>query len=248
MTKLLLLSDIHGNYPALQSIVNLLPVTDFDMIINSGDSIVYGPFPNQVLKWLRKNRTISITGNTDKKVIKLLNGKTVDKPSDPDKRIMYRKTADILKTKNSRYLQGLPKFQYINIVQTLSSGARKNYRIGIFHGSPARHHEFLFATTPDTRFMELSRMCDCDIVITGHSHTPYHKFTGGVHFINPGSVGRMFDGDSRASCATLSIDQDRISCYHYRVAYDITQVTNAIQEQGLPLIYCSMYQLGKKLN
>ena len=47
--KILLISDIHGNYPALQAVDQQLDASGFDYIVNSGDSLVYAPFPNKTI-------------------------------------------------------------------------------------------------------------------------------------------------------------------------------------------------------
>lgn len=74
--KILLISDIHGNFPALQAIDDYLDTARFDLILNGGDTTVYGPFPNETINWLRANNAVSILGNTDRHVITLLNGTT----------------------------------------------------------------------------------------------------------------------------------------------------------------------------
>ncbi len=237
--NILLLSDIHGNYPALTAVAEKLPPKKFACIINCGDSTVYAPFPNQVLHWLQENEVISILGNTDRKVIKLLKGKSFKKPSKPEKRIMYTTTAEALTRANKKYLLKLPKKRLLHI---------RKRNVGIFHGSPKHANEFLFASTPQTRFLELAACCNCNIVITGHSHTPYHKKIAGVDFINPGSTGRMFDGDPRASCAVLTLKKKRIEVRHYRIPYCIDDVVRELARQQLPPIYGEMYRKGKKLN
>lgn len=246
--RLLLISDIHGNYPALVAINKKLHCSSFDQIINCGDSLVYAPFPNQTLEWLQKHDVISILGNTDKKVLKILRGKSFKKPTKQDKRIMYSSTALALSKKNSHYLQHLPKSHTLHLSTEKDLHHQVDFKIGMFHGSPAAHHDFLFATTPDSTFEELAAQTKYDIIITGHSHTPYHKIISGVHFINPGAVGRMFDGDPRASCASLEIDNNKITVRHFRITYQISKTIKAIEEQNLPLIYCDMYVQGKKLN
>jgi hypothetical protein len=64
-----------------------------EQIFNCGDTLVYAPFPNETIDWLRRRAVFSIRGNTDDKVIKLLKGKSFRKPSKPEKRIMYTSTA-----------------------------------------------------------------------------------------------------------------------------------------------------------
>lgn len=238
-TKILLLSDIHGNFPALRAVTETVHANDFDVILNAGDSTVYAPFANQVLDWLRAHEVISILGNTDIKVKKLSKGKSFKKPSKPEKRVMYTSTADSLSRANRKFLFQLKKKKILRI-----SGRR----IGLFHGSPENADEFLFNSTSDTRFQELADKANCDIIITGHSHTPYHKKIAGVHFINPGSIGRMFDGDPRASCALLTLTKQAITVEHYRISYPVAEVVKKLGRRQLPAIYAKMYTMGRKLN
>lgn len=264
--NILLLSDIHGNYPALEAIDQAFAGTKFEQIINCGDSTVYAPFPNEVLEWLVRKRAVSILGNTDKKVLKLLQGKDFKKPSHPEKRMMYELTAGQLTAENSAYLSSLPIQRELEFMLGRPRTTDLRFTIGVHHGSPARPHELLFAETPDSRFMELANTVDSQIIVTGHSHSPYHKVIGGIHFINPGSAGRMFDGDPSASCAILTVHpapgddtaefastvtpEPNINLYvrHYRIHYDISLTIKEIQRLNLPAIYEKMYRQGRKLN
>lgn len=249
--RILLLSDIHGNYPALKAIDQQLQADSFNYIINCGDSLVYAPFPNETLDWLASHKAISILGNTDKKVIKLLKGKSFKKPGNAEKRIMYRVTAETLDKPGRRYLLSLPKATTLPLSTAKRKGKKNRsdtVKLALYHGSPAHHHEFLFATTPDSRFRELATIAGGQIVVTGHSHTPYHKKVSQVHFINPGSVGRMFDGDPRASCAVLTLSPTGIEVQHHRIAYEIEDVISQLRKDRLPDIYDRMFRCGKKLN
>jgi predicted phosphodiesterase len=249
-TQILIISDIHGNWPALSAVAAEFPPEKFDAIINCGDSLVYAPFPNETLTWLQQNKALSILGNTDKKVKKILKGKTLKKPRKMEKRIMYEHTAGMLTARNRRYLRDLPKAR--TVVLGKEKGPKDHqeddFSIGVFHGSPAEHHEFIFAHTPEARFKQLAALTSCGLVVTGHSHSPYHKLVDGVHFVNPGSVGRMFDSDPRASCATVTITGKQIRVQHFRVDYDIDAVVREIRGLELPEIYCTMFWQGKKLN
>lgn len=237
--KILLISDIHGNYPALAAVSAAVAGLDCEYVLNCGDSLVYAPFPNQTLDWLRENRVFSIRGNTDDRVIKLLKGKNFKKPSKADKRIMYTSTAKALSEENKTYLLEMKKKKLLRLGHTF---------IGLFHGSPEDHEEFLFANTPLKRFKELAKTTSCEIIVSGHSHSPYHHHVGGVHFINPGSVGRMFDGRPEASYAILDIKKGKIEVNHYRCPYDVEALVKGIEDNSLPLIYAEMFRAGKKLN
>ena len=237
--KILLISDIHANFPALAAIGRQAQAADFDLILNGGDATVFATFPDATLDWLRNHQALSILGNTDRKVLKLLRGKSFTRPRRPEKRIMYTWTAQHLTPENQEYLASFPKRRLLDIA---------GWRVGLFHGSPEDDDEFLFADTPAARFRELAGSCGCDIVIVGHSHSPFHKQAGDVHFINPGSAGRMFDGNPDASYATLELAPGLIRVTHCRCPFAVEEVAWGIREHGLPPIYEEMYRTGRKLN
>lgn len=247
--RILLLADIHGNYPALWAIDRHFHDVPFDHIVNCGDSVVYAPFANDVLNWLIARNAISILGNTDKKVIQLLQGETFAKPAKPEKRIMYTHTAAQLSKGCASYLQSLGISRELQLTEPGPSDEdHRRGKLGIFHGSPTEPHEFLFDTTPRERFVDLARAYPYRAIVTGHSHTPYHIPVDDTHFINPGSAGRMFDGNPAASCAVLTCEHGELTVRHHRIAYDVSQVTAELERQQLPKIYQAMYISGKKLN
>ena len=240
MKKLLLLGDIHANYPALNAIANYIHPERFDWIINTGDFTVYGTFPNETVQWFReRKRTICILGNTDRKILRILNGKKLKKPKKKEKRVMYFWTSETLLPENIAYLKSLPE-------QT--DFTADELRIGVFHGTRDDPDEELFPSAPESRFHQLARDSVYQVQIMGHSHVPYYKIIDGIHFINPGSVGRMFDGDTRASFATLKIASGKIAVEHFRIPYAVEAVIADLKNQKLPDIYAKMFRVGKKLN
>jgi putative phosphoesterase len=238
--KILLLGDIHANFPAFKAIVKDIRPDRFDLIINTGDFTVYSTFPNETIQWFRKRKkTICILGNTDRRILRILKGKKLKRPRKEEKRVMYFWTSENLLPENIKYLKSLPK-------QTdFSLGA---IRIGLFHGTRDDADEELFPDAPEDRFHKLAKNSPYKIHIMGHSHVPYHKVVDGVHFINPGSVGRMFDGDPRASFAILKISSGKIGVEHFRIPYPVKEVVKSLKKNRLPDIYTKMFQIGEKLN
>ncbi|MGA9262744.1 MAG: metallophosphoesterase family protein [Desulfobacterales bacterium] len=240
MKKVLILGDIHANFPALQAIWRYVREYRFDRIINTGDFTVYSTFPNETIQWFRKRKnSISILGNTDKRILRILKGKNLKRPKKEEKRIMYYWTAGILLPENVRYLQSLPKQTDLTVGNT---------RIGVFHGTCEDEDEALFPETPESRFRDLAHGSLFQVHIMGHSHTPYYKIIDGIHFINPGSVGRMFDGDPRTAFAILELSSEGISVEHFRIPYPVEEVITGLKQNRLPDIYTKMYRMGRKLN
>lgn len=245
--KILLVADIHGNYPALKAVADHFADISFDLIINGGDTVVYGPFPNETIDWLRKAGARSILGNTDRLVVGLLQGRSFAKPSKPDKRIMYGWTAAELSSLNRDWLVGLPDKTSIRCPELTGIAGRSDH-LGIFHGSPADPDEFLFAATPDRRFAQLAAIVPYPLITIGHSHSQFHKIIDGVHFVNPGSTGRMFDGNPAAACATIDVEAGKIRVELHRIAYPVETVVAELRRLRLPRIYEQMYHQGRKLN
>ena len=240
MTKILLLGDIHANYPALDAIIRYIQPERFDWIVNTGDFTVYSTFPNETIRWFRERKNaICIRGNTDRKVLIILKGKKLKKPGKNEKRVMYFWTSENLDPENITFLKSLRKQTDIKI---------GGFNIGIFHGTLEDPDEELFPTAPESRFHQLARDSVYQIQIMGHSHVPYYKLVDGVHFINPGSVGRPFDGDPRTSFAILKVNSRKIAVEHFRIPYAVEDVVNDLKKQKLPSIYAKMFRVGKKLN
>jgi predicted phosphodiesterase len=245
--RILLISDIHANFVALEAVAARFPPHNFDLILNGGDSLVYGPFPNETIDWLRSHGALSILGNTDCQIITLLEGRTFKKPRKAEKRIMYGWTAAELSAENRRWLCNQPMSRHI----PASAGSAKNRQktlLAMHHGSPADPDEFLFATTPVCRFQELSELVSAPLVTIGHSHQQFSIEAGGATFINPGSTGRMFDGRISGGCAVITIKKNDFLIDLHRIPYSAAAVTDEIRRQRLPPIYMEMFRRGRKLN
>ena len=240
MKKLLLLGDIHANYPALKAILNYIQPDRFDWIINTGDFTVYSTFPNETIKWFRERKNaICILGNTDRLILRILKGKKLKKPKKEEKRVMYFWTSKNMHSENITYLKSLPQKTDLTL---------GHIRIGVFHGTSDDPDEELYPSAPERRFHELAKDSPYQVQIMGHSHVPFYKVVDGVHFINTGSVGRMFDGDPRASFAILKISSGKIAVEHFRIPYPVQKVIEGLSNHHLPDVYAKMFRIGKKLN
>ncbi|MGD9134862.1 MAG: YfcE family phosphodiesterase [Desulfobacterales bacterium] len=240
MTKILLLGDIHANYPALKAIIKYIQPDRFDWIVNTGDFTVYSTFPNETIQWFRKRKkTICILGNTDRKILRILKGKKLKKPKKNEKRVMYFWTSENLLPENIAYLKSLPQKTDFTVGR---------FRIGVFHGTLEDPDEELGPSASEGRFQQLAKDSPYQVQIMGHSHMPYYRIVDGIHFINPGSVGRMFDGDFRTSFAILKIFSEKIAVEHFRIPYAVEAVIADLKNQKLPGIYAKMFRVGKKLN
>ncbi|MEA3327803.1 MAG: SAM-dependent chlorinase/fluorinase [Chloroflexota bacterium] len=239
--KIAILSDIHGNLPALKAVLcHAAGQGASQTILNLGDSIGYGPNPDQVVCLLQAAHFINILGDYDKKVISKAQRKAqwagVKKPH---KRQMFAWTYHALSKPSRKFLKTLPEQRQLEI---------EGLRILLTHSIPGSSDDYLSQETPEEHLAALADACEADILLFGHSHQSYFREVNKVLFMNPGTVGRPDDGDPRASYAVLDIKNGKATVEHFRVPYCITEAVQALRQTGLPEIFCHVIRQGLNYN
>lgn len=235
--KVALIADVHANLPALEAVLADARRKQVDAIWNAGDLIGYGPFPDEVVKRLKQEGVVNIVGNYDLKALHLRQKPYKGKA--PEKGLAFNWAGEHLSPESRRYLLSLPSERQMTV---------EGKRILLVHGSPAASDEHLGPETPEERLRQLARMAEADIIICGHSHTPFIRKVGRVCFVNTGSVGRSDDGDMRASYAVMELTRNTFHVEHYRVRYDIVKAAAAARERGLPEHFAQMILRARSLD
>jgi diadenosine tetraphosphatase ApaH/serine/threonine PP2A family protein phosphatase len=233
--RCLILSDIHSNLEAFETVLDDAGPTD--QVWCLGDVVGYGPDPNACVELLRSLPHLCIAGNHDWATL----GKLDLRDFNPDAREANLWNRQQLTPDNLAYLEDLP--------QTLIQG-----KFTLFHGSP-RHpiwEYIIYASTAQINFAHFGT----PFCFVGHTHTPVifrlsldedaatcepllPSLNGSLLLgperliINPGSVGQPRDGDPRASYAIL--DDETLTIEYHRVAYPIEKTQAKMMEHNLPL-------------
>jgi putative phosphoesterase len=238
--KIALIGDIHANLPAFQAILAHINTQGVNAIWNVGDSIGYGPFPNEVLDLLQEKDILSIVGNYDLKSLSMptRSNKWREKKH-PLKLIAFQWAYDTLTPANRNYLRSLPEQRRLKIL---------GKDVLLTHASPVSNKEYVGSSTSKKRLKELALASAADIVVCGHSHEPFAGKAKGVCFINTGSIGRPDDGNPRASYAILTLQKISVTVKHYRVEYNVKRTVKAIHTEQLPPEFAEMFIQGRSLN
>lgn len=236
--KLTLISDVHANLPALDAVLaHAQSLGASEIILNLGDFVGYGAFPEAVVQRLHDLNTISVIGDYDQKV---LNNKFIKsdwaRVKIPDKRLAFRFAYEHLSSTSRARLMMLPDnrrliFDGVSILMT--------------HGSPESILDHIGPETSIDRLNELAEMAAADVVLSGNTHMPFLKIVGRTTFINPGSVGRPDDGDPRASYAVLHIEARQLEVEFFRMDYDLAAAVAGIRNNKLPEIFAQMLLQGR---
>lgn len=217
--RLLLVSDIHSNLPALRRV--LQDAGRFDAAICVGDIVGYGPDPAECIEVATERGFRCVAGNHDDAVV--TGNVSGFNPYAADAVFINRRLLD---GERRAWLGRLPRELTLNI---------EGVKVAVFHGSPYDPlNEYVFPPEAERRAVEFLDLTGADLLILGHTHVPYVCGSGERMVVNPGSVGQPRDGDPRASYMVIDLKEGEATVDHRRVEYDIEGVASRMRRLGLP--------------
>lgn len=211
--KILVLADIHANWPALSAINET-----FDACFFLGDLVDYASNPVPCLEWVEANATAAVRGNHDHAVAQRIvarGGSGFRKLAAATRPLQW----SLLAPRHLKYLARLPVTCHLHVGET---------RFALMHATPRDPMDEYLADDPSGWQSRLQGI-DADIVCVGHSHVQFRLEFDGVQVLNPGSVGQPRDGDPR--CAYAVIEDGKV--HLRRVAYDIDATVAHLRESGI---------------
>ena len=228
MERVAVITDIHGNLPALEAVLEAIDGMSVDAVYCGGDLVGYGPHPDEVCGLIEKRRMPTIYGNYDYAI-----GRDLD-----DCGCAYRDQHDReLGRRSIEWTLGHTDDRSKAFMRELPFDLRfelGDSRVRLVHGSPRKVNEYLFADKPARTFERIAAGADSDVLVFGHTHQPWIHEYGGLLFVNCGSVGKPKDGDPRAAFALLDADRDGVQARIERVEYDAEAAARAVAAAGLP--------------
>jgi putative phosphoesterase len=242
--RLALISDIHGNLPALKTVLEDIETKAIDQVICLGDLVDFAPWPNEAINLIRSLKIMTVMGNHDERIafdqaIIPLAKHSVAETMDRNKAINHSK--GMVTTDNKRYLASLPR----NIVMQFEG-------ITLFctHASPESIDEYLYEQEDD---LLAQRLLDshADVLIIGHTHFSFIKDIAGKKVINTGSVGRSKEPDQKACYVIIDIQSGaKIAAEIIKLPYPVQETINAIYSSEIPDVYAGLLteNISEQLN
>jgi putative phosphoesterase len=196
--RVAVITDIHGNLPALEAVLARIEELEIETVYCGGDLIGYGPHPNEVCALIEQRAIPTIYGNYDYAIARGLEDCGCAY-RDPDERAIGQLSVDwtLVHTGEParRYMHELPFDRRFQLGKQ---------RVRLVHGSPRKVNEYLFEDKPRQTFERIAKLAEADLLVFGHTHKPWVRAYAGVLFVNCGSLGKPKDGDPRAAFAVLS--------------------------------------------
>lgn len=211
-----IISDVHGNYPALEAVLNEIDRIGCDQIISLGDVVGYYCMINECISVFRKRNIINLMGNHDSYLLGL---RQCQRSYTVNKCIEYQKS--IITRENYDYLSNSPV-----TLDTDSLSAR--------HGGWTDPIDEYISTFDFSSFRGEKRKFFC----SGHTHIQILQKNEDLAYVNPGSVGQPRDNNSLAAFSIIDDNDIQI----YRVKYDIDLIARKMKEAGFEeRIYSCLY-------
>ncbi len=242
MSSYAIISDVHANFEALHAVLDNLEKESFDALLFLGDSVGYGPDPNECIDLLRAHTNIVLAGNHDWAVI----GLTETGYFNPYAKAAIEWTIGVLTDKNKNFLKNL------RLTETLEDDG-----IYLVHSTPKEPEQWHYLSHEYDARINFNYFEE-KLCFVGHSHIPFiveKTPSGKIRFlydyveiedknryiINAGSVGQPRDGNPDAAYVLLKDNIIEIK----RVSYNIVLTQEKMRKAGLPSYLIDRLSLGQ---
>ena len=217
-----IISDIHGNYPALKNAleeIDRLGITD---VISLGDIAGYYPMINECIDELRQRKIVNLMGNHD---YYLCSNTEITRSKSASDLLDYQRK--VISKENLEWLSQSAEFYH-------------KEDISMVHGGWNHPKEEYLYNVSDSYFEDLN----FNYFFCGHSHVQkLIRMKSGKIFCNPGSIGQPRDGDPRAAFAVFKKGRVELK----RIEYEIDSIVNTTKSLGFPDSYFMNLYEGKRI-
>lgn len=233
-----ILSDIHANYEALDTILQYLHTIDVRDIVCCGDIVGYGPDPVECISALQRDRYFfrSVYGNHDQAFL-------------TDSMDIYFNEDAVVALNIQKNLVHKEQIDFIKLLPSVIV----DKKFTVTHSFLDPHHPYRYVLDENTAYRNATLNKKNSILFIGHSHNPsifeiqsnntidVHKAKNGLdwtlkpdckYVINVGSVGQSRDGNS--DCSFGLFDTNAMQLKILRFPYPIYKTQEKMNEKGFP--------------
>ncbi|WP_096018327.1 metallophosphoesterase family protein [Campylobacter lanienae] len=216
-----IISDIHGNYPALKAVIEELEKKGISNIICLGDICGYYSQVNECLELVKSLTENIVIGNHDYYII---NNENCPRSNSANRCLDYQRK--VIKPELLKWLSKKP-------------AQAVYYGINCVHGGWNNYLDEYF----DYKMLDSLNIKE-KYAVSGHNHIPVVINDANIKYCNPGSVGQPRDGNYKASYAILNNNKD---FEIYRVEYDYKETQEHMKKVGFEEYFYKNLEYGLKI-
>lgn len=211
--RIALVSDIHSNLPALESVLRAAKKHRPDKILSLGDQVNLGPCPKETLALLKAEGVTCLHGNHERYILSAMSGRPGYEGANF---AAVRFQAHILRPEEITFPQSL-ELEGVTFCHALPG----DDRFPVFDDSKA---------IPQLRRMTFDAPTH---IICGHGHNPTHIAMGNLTIDSIGSAGCMDDGvPGAAPYAILTLEREHTFLRPYYAQYNPASMRSLFIQSG----------------
>ena len=233
-TRIALVSDIHGNLPALQAVLEDIATRNVDRIVNLGDSLSGPLLPAETAQFLMQQDWLQLAGNHERQILEFEPGRG----GESDRHALSQMTPEML-----AWIRSLPP------------DLRLDGCVLLCHGTPTSDLQYFMESVDEhgTRVASAEEVierrgeADARVICCGHTHVPRMlRMADGALIVNPGSVGlpayedghpyphRIENGSPDARYAIIERRDSKWMASLLAVPYDFEPMARLAETNGRP--------------
>ena len=224
MARIAIVSDIHGNLPALEAVLRDLEQVRPDRVYVNGDVVNRGPQSKECLDRVRALSWPVVFGNHEEYVLQCRHG-TPTREWHSDFWLPVRRLAEHdLSADDIAYLETLPHSRQIALPGLPA--------IRLVHGSLRALNEGLGFWMSDDELLAAVASAPEPVVVGAHTHRTFERRIVGRWVLNSGAVGAPYNGNPAAQYLLLTGEDGAWRAEFRAVPYDRAPVYVAWARTG----------------
>ena len=229
--KIAIISDLHGNIDALESVLSDIDSENCSKIFCLGDIAMAGPEPkttiNRIHALMQSKDFHIIQGNTDN-MLSVFSFEIQNEILKVNEVMASAYLADsqLLSQEEKDFLGSLKEQQEVELF---------GIKILLVHGSPRKNNENIYPNLSIEQVEEMIKDTNANVIFCGHTHMPCGYQTNTEQtIVNVGSVGRPFSEEPNSCYAVMDIDEttSTFTIKHKFVKYDVESAAKKIEKRG----------------
>ncbi|CAH0283364.1 metallophosphoesterase [Chryseobacterium sp. WG14] len=238
MIQIAVFSDVHGNLPALNSVLEDIEKRGIRQKFCLGDLVDFAPWGNEVTEKIKELNIPCLMGNHDERIAFDIPVVPLSKHTEEEtlaRFVAIDHSKKHITESNKKFLSELPFHLKLNY-----KIGKKHWNIQLMHASLSSNDTYLYKSESDEVFIKMLEESKSDIIVMGHTHLSFKKqFDNNSWAVNCGSVGRSKEENRLASYVILTLDEEKIIPEIIQLSYPLDETVLKILESEIPDYYAS---------
>ena len=227
--KVVIVSDIHANFAALSALPD-----SYDELWVLGDLVNYGPCPAEAVDWVRAHAGVVVRGNHDHAV-----GFGCEPFASPEFREMAQATQ-----KMSESLLNSAQKSYLKQLPLRAELKRQGTLFYLCHAIPS-DPLYAYCGADSERWAGECRKIQADVLLVGHTHSPFIRRMGSCTIVNPGSLGQPKTGSPEACYAVWEDGKIELKTFSYPIEETVAAIRGLHLAQKIQCQLISVLRTGQ---